>query len=177
MRDALGGIVNIQMILIFIAIVSGYLAFSVNYTKAFRVKDFIISRLEEYENYKTFEDREVKEKINNYILKVGYNGPDEIPADACKNTDSDKEGILREGNGYAICEYEALPTKKIGDGPDGKPVEQCYKRVYYRVVTYINVDIPVVNKIMSSFKFFRIEGESRLIFTGDTTGEDSCLER
>lgn len=46
MRDAIGGVVNIQIILVFIVIVSGYLAFSVNYTKAFRVKNKIITTLE-----------------------------------------------------------------------------------------------------------------------------------
>ena len=43
MRDALGGIVNITIIVVFLVIVSGYLAFNVNYTKAFRVKNKIIT--------------------------------------------------------------------------------------------------------------------------------------
>ena len=45
MRDALGGSVTIVIIVVFIVIVLGYLAFNVNYTKAFRMKDKIISVL------------------------------------------------------------------------------------------------------------------------------------
>ena len=49
MRDAFGGIVNISMIVVFLVIVSGYLAFNVSYTKAFRVKNKIITTIEQYE--------------------------------------------------------------------------------------------------------------------------------
>ena len=46
MRDAIGGVVNITIIVTFLVIVSGYLAFNVNYTKAFRVKNKIITTIE-----------------------------------------------------------------------------------------------------------------------------------
>ena len=49
MRDAFGGIANMVVIIVFLVIVSGYLAFNVNYTKAFRVKNKIISTFEQYE--------------------------------------------------------------------------------------------------------------------------------
>ena len=49
MRDAFGGIVNLSMIVIFLVLVCGYLAFNVNYTKAFRVKNYIITTMEQYE--------------------------------------------------------------------------------------------------------------------------------
>ena len=42
MRDAFGGIVNIAIIVVFMTIVSGYLAFNVSYTKAFKVKNYFI---------------------------------------------------------------------------------------------------------------------------------------
>ena len=45
MRDALGGVVNLAMIVVFLVLVCGYLAFNVNYTKAFRVKNYIITSL------------------------------------------------------------------------------------------------------------------------------------
>ena len=45
MRDAFGGIVNISMIVVFLVVVSGYLAFNVTYTKAFRMKNKIITTL------------------------------------------------------------------------------------------------------------------------------------
>ena len=41
MKDALGGIINIWFIAVFIVIISGYLAFSIQYNKAFRMKNEI----------------------------------------------------------------------------------------------------------------------------------------
>ncbi len=163
MRDALGGIVNIQMILIFIAVVSGYLAFSVNYTKAFRVKDYIINKLEEYE---THTHNNANQEMSAYADKVGYSGPTGgVATNVCDYQDgsagkvSGKNVAQDPQNRFAICMYEGAPTsKKDKEG-------NCYKRVYYRVVTFINIDIPVINKIMAGMSFFRIEGESNLIQT------------
>ena len=44
MRDAFGGLLNMVIIVVFLVLVSGYLAFNVNYTKAFRVKNKIITK-------------------------------------------------------------------------------------------------------------------------------------
>ena len=44
MRDAFGGLMNMVIIVVFLVLVSGYLAFNVNYTKAFRVKNKIITK-------------------------------------------------------------------------------------------------------------------------------------
>ena len=49
MRDAFGGLMNMVIIIVFLVLVSGYLAFNVNYTKAFRVKNKIITTIEQYE--------------------------------------------------------------------------------------------------------------------------------
>jgi len=46
MRDAIGGTFSIQIILFFLIIINSYLAFSVNYTKAFRIKNNIIAIIE-----------------------------------------------------------------------------------------------------------------------------------
>ena len=45
MRDAFGGLMNMVIIIVFLVLVSGYLAFNVNYTKAFRVKNKIITTM------------------------------------------------------------------------------------------------------------------------------------
>ena len=51
MKDAVGGIVNIWIIAIFIVLISGYLAFSVQYNKAFRMKNEIIEAIEQCDGY------------------------------------------------------------------------------------------------------------------------------
>ena len=48
MRDAMGGTVVLVIIVVFIVVTLGYMAFNVNYTKAFRMKNKIISVYEDY---------------------------------------------------------------------------------------------------------------------------------
>ena len=61
MRDAIGQVFALQVILGFVLLINGYMAYSVNYTRAFRVKNQIINIIEQYEGP---ENDEGKAKIN-----------------------------------------------------------------------------------------------------------------
>ena len=50
MKDSIGSIPSLALVFTFIIIISGYLAFSVNYSKAFKMKSKIIDVLQEEEN-------------------------------------------------------------------------------------------------------------------------------
>ena len=144
MRDALGGVVNLAMIVVFLVVVCGYLAFNVNYTKAFRVKNYIITSLEQYEgNCKS--GTACSNKIQAYIKQVGYSAPDfHLEDDYICN--------------YGYCYKEFKVSKETGDA-----VSESKEQVYYRVVTQINIDIPIINKIMPGLKIFQISGNTKLI--------------
>lgn len=140
MRDAIGGAFNMSIIIAFLLIVSGYLAFNINYTKAFRVKNKIITTLEQYEGKCDDLDSDCAKVINNYMESLGYHAPDEI---------DDCSGISR--NGYCIEEVEAY-----SDGDSGK-------KVYYKVTTAIIIDVPIINKILPSLNMFQVSGNTKLI--------------
>ena len=142
MRDAFGGIVNIAMIVVFLVVVSGYLAFNVNYTKAFRVKNKIISTIEEYEG--NLDNEALKTKISEYMKSVGYSAPD---------FNLTSEGYKCE---YGYCVKEV----PISTGSDTK------ERSYFKVVTQINIDIPIINKIMPGLKIFQVSGDTKPIVVG-----------
>lgn len=142
MRDAFGGIVNIAMILTFIVLVSGYLAFNVNYTKAFRVKNKIISTYEQYEGKCGSSSSECREKIQAYMEQVGYSSP--------KMTKGDYTGCA---NGYCYKEIEVEKTSNIEKG----------KKVYYKIKTQITIDIPIINKILPGLRIFEVTGDTKVI--------------
>lgn len=147
MRDAFGGIVNIAMIVVFLVVVSGYLAFNVNYTKAFRVKNKIISTIEEYEGNLNHDDLE--EKISDYMKSVGYSAPN-FSIDPSDNPNCDKTVKCE----YGYCVQKCL----VSDGSvDTK------KRAYFKVTTQINIDIPIINKIMPELKIFQVSGDTKPI--------------
>lgn len=74
MKDAISGAMSLQIIVIFMLIVNGYLAFSVNYTKAFRVKNEIISIIEKNEGLMNANgvNNNAATQIVQYMKSVNY---------------------------------------------------------------------------------------------------------
>lgn len=130
MRDALGGLVNIVIIVVFLVIVSGYLAFNVNYTKAFRVKNKIISVIETHEGL----DSSGEQEIESYAKSIGYNVS--IPKDFRAS-----EGWEAKTN----CGF----YYKVVDSPTSGDIHKNY----YEVITFVSVDIPIIKKIMPQILF------------------------
>ena len=136
MRDAMGGTVALVIIVIFIVFALGYMAFNVNYTKAFRMKNKIISV---YENYNGDCGSACRKEIVSYAKTIGYS----------------------LGSNMTCSGYD-------GTGVDGL---YCYNEVinqggrmgnskYYKIVTKINVEVPIINRILD-LRLFYITGDTK----------------
>lgn len=150
MRDALGGLVNIVIIVVFLVIVSGYLAFNVNYTKAFRVKNKIISTIENNEGigHNVETDADTMKKISEYMKSIGYNAS--IP-----NTFKKETGWVEE-HGFVYRRVDSSTNGAVG-------ATDNVSKEYYEVVTFVTVDIPIIKKIMPQFQFFQVKGTTKSI--------------
>ncbi len=146
MRDALGGVINIQFILVFIVLVSGYLAFSVNYTKAFRAKNKIIDIYESYEG--NIENDGAQEKINSYLKKIGYNPASTYVTAA--NAECGKDCDCSSGL-YCI-RYISVDDNK------------ALKKSYAEVTTFISIDFPIINQILPHIEFFKVTGSTKTVY-------------
>ena len=152
MKDAFGGIFSLFLIGFFIAMISGILAFTVNYAKAFKMKNSVISNLERFEAgpgcfYGTGSD-DCEARIIEYAKSIGYS-----PAGG----NCDSEG-MNAGVGNIFC-YKCFASTNSD--------KDWYKNhnttgVYCTVSTKVNIDIPVFNKIMD-LKIFKVHGETRVI--------------
>ena len=145
MRDAYGGVVSIAIVVVFLVLVSGYLAFNVNYTKAFRLKNKIISVLEEYEGagYESIVDGcsgGICSDINSYASQIGYN----VASISAPN--DGKTWNCNRSVGYCVAMNVKTSTEK--------------KSYYFDVVTQININIPIINNIMG-LRIFQIRGSTR----------------
>lgn len=141
MRDAMGGTVALVIIVIFIVIALGYMAFNVNYTKAFRMKNKIISVYEDYDG-KCLGD--CRSAIKNYAKTIGYSTGNNM---SCPN------GYYNSDNIYCYKKVES--STSIDD-----TVDDTYKKSYYRIITKINVEIPIINNILD-LKIFYITGDTK----------------
>ena len=152
MRDAFGGIANMVVIIVFLVIVSGYLAFNVNYTKAFRVKNKILSTFEQYEGNcydPTVAEGTCNGEIKKYMDSVGYNAP---------NFSINEKGWNCH-YGYCFKKVEIANTTSVES-------TDLRQRAYFKIVTQINIDIPIINKIMPGLKIFQVTGDTKPIVIG-----------
>ena len=138
MRDALVGTVVITIIVIFIVFVSAYLAFNVNYTKAFKMKNKIISTYEEY-NGECDRSVECKTKIKEYAESIGYK-----PNLNCGSYDEDSNGLY--------C-YKLMEVKKNACDEGSKK--------YYKIQTKIDIRVPIVDSILG-LQVFAISGDTKV---------------
>ena len=148
MRDAFGGIMNIVLIALFLIIVEGILGLTVNYSKAFRMKNYVIATIEQYEgNAGCFTSSSCggkkccKERIKQRAKEISY-----APTDLnCHTGYTNVDGLFcykrlaTENDKYNASEYAA-----------------------YRIITQVDINIPIINKIMG-LEFFQVGGDTRMI--------------
>ena len=127
MKEAIGGVLSLNIILIFLVIISCYLAFSVNYTKAFRVKNEIRSIIEKNEGLTC----DALDQINTLMQKTNYQQPNFCPDDSWTLVTKEVTPKLSMGG---FC-FKVIPVDKYGTY---KPGEK-YKGAYYEIATYVNV--------------------------------------
>lgn len=148
MRDAFGGIINLAIIVVFLVIVSGYLAFNVSYTKAFRVKNKIIT---EIERYGVCQPGNTLDACHNHVLEymneVGYNRGNSLRLDT-----EDPSGGWRCESGYCVRRVTRTKDSSLVDSPE---------YYYYDVVTAVNIELPIINNIMPYLRIFRVTGTTK----------------
>lgn len=167
MRESIGATWIFSICLTFIVLFTAYLAISVNYAKAFRIKSNIVSQIEENEGYTDTLGKD----IETYLTAQGYSAHGACP-DTLETQDKDgaKQGSAWQlksciaNNAPAgscnVCVYRMETSTKADD--------ICAKRAYYRVTTFFKFDLPVINYLTT----FQVSGESRYIY--DFAGSESC---
>lgn len=154
MRESIGGTWLLGFVVAFIVIFSAYLAVSINYTKAFKVKNQIINLIEENEGFsKSIGDvssktdsqlkssSQTEDKIYYYLKEIGY-------ATAKIDTNKCPAGEAQSG-GYCI--------KKV-----------CTRQgSYYKVTSFIKIELPI---IWQSFTI-PISGETKVLYN---TSDGKC---
>lgn len=124
MKQGVGFSVTINIMAIFIVVTFAFLVTSLNYYKAYKINNAISDSIEKYEGYNNFSIKEIDTKLNS----LGY-----INNKAgCKNGDLVAAGNSNFKGSYCVSEYFNS--------------EQNYTR--YEITTYINFNIPIVNKTL-----------------------------
>ena len=127
MREAIGGTWIFSIVIIFIVLFTGYLAVSVNYSKAFKVKNGIINIIEHNEGLNPTAQNEIK----SYLGGVGY-----YVYSTCKTSENEKGYEPNNTNtGYRYC----ISKREAGGG--------SVPKAYYKIKVFFRLDLPIIGSL------------------------------
>ena len=147
MQDAFGGVANIVLIALFLIIAEGILGMAVNYTKAFKMKNLVISNFERYETAGCFNTSgSCYQAITDGAKRLGYS-PSNL---TCPQNTSDLEYHLMAG---VYCYAKITPSnEKLNEN----------KKASYRIVTQVDFHLPIISQ-MFQWEAFQVKGDTRII--------------
>lgn len=140
MREAIGGTWLTQLIIVFMLIFVAFLALSLNYTKAFKVKNELLSIIEKQEGVTTGEYGTIG-IINNYLQSNGYHimKPCEVNSYGVTDLNNDTiELVTNKDKKYHYCIQKMNSKSSRQDG-----------KVYYKVNIFFYFNLPVLGDIFT----------------------------
>jgi len=135
MREAIGQTFLINIIVLFIIIFIILFAGSTSYTKAYKVKNRIISILEEEKGYTTT----ARQEIDNYLSSTGYKVVPGGKATCNRHyaNNNASQGVESPSSGYRYC----IETFVINRGTENE-------RTFYGVTAFMYFEIPVISSLL-----------------------------
>ena len=148
MRQSIGGAWIFMIVIVFMSILIAYIAISINYSNAYKLKSAMVTKLEQYDG---FNNTSINE-LNQLIKSSGYR-----QTGFCRSDDGNKYfGVL---NGHV----NQNPTTKQNyciyrDKRDATGGSEA--KYYYEVTVFFGFNLPVLGDIYT----FRVGGETGPIF-------------
>ncbi len=136
MRDAFGGVFMIRLFLVFLFIYVAFTAVSLNYARAFRVKNKVIDFIEEKEILSLSDLSKYEEELESILTAADY-------TKKC-NGGNTKVVVGEEPQEYCI--GGVLIKKNM---TNIEHIDSNNKRIYYQVNTYADWNLGTLNLILS----------------------------
>ena len=140
MREAIGGTWITQLVIVFMLIFVAFLALSLNYTKAFKVRNQLMTIIEQQEGVTSGDDGSIA-LMNNYLKGNGYGVMRTCALDSYGVTNLNSSAIELVTNDkkkyyYCIRKIEAPSSNHEG-------------KVYYKVNMFFHFNLPVLGDIFT----------------------------
>lgn len=173
MKESLGGVSLFNIVIVLVILFTGYISFSINYSKAYNVKNEIINIIKNQGGVCTSSISSkgnicynFKEQITDYFKEANYQSTGDCKAKA------------KDEHEY---EYEWIGYTRTGDRDyDGKNSAFCVRAIkansnselpnalYYQVKVFYNLDVPVIHSLFE----FAIIGETGRIYSPNECQQD-----
>lgn len=177
MRDAFGGTFLISVFLVFILIYISFTALSLNYAKAFKVKNAVIDYLENSEiidlsNLTANQINMMDQYFQDEVL--GYHNYNLSSMDLCNSNGGDSKLLTNaEGKTIGYCHNSGVLIVQSNIDKTGNTIKGNTEGVYYTVSTYVGWSLPFLNNLLklngnskqeeAPTGMWEISGQTRLI--------------
>jgi hypothetical protein len=137
MKESIGYTVTLNIMIVFITIVVGFLCAALIYFKSNKVSNIITTAIEKYEGYNTSAINE----INRNLRSIGYGSHaiscDDIVNDKVVATAQNPYGacnLVSDKNNNSYCVYKCLETNG--------------EYYFYKIRTNMMLNVPIINDIL-----------------------------
>jgi len=141
MRESFGSVFLYNIIILFLIITFAFLSGTLSYTKAFKMKNAVISAIEQYDAAGCFAKDSGKSCYN------------EIKASAVHYGYSPARISCPTGFNLAFDNGESFFCYRKNDNTPRKT---------YHIITQVDINIPIINNIMG-FSIFQVSGDTRAV--------------
>ena len=148
MKGAIGNAFIMNMVITFILIFYSLLIGSMAYSKAYKTKNFILNKLNEYErlgkqNINSSNTQDAKDwnnEVNEYLGRIGY--PISTDWNTCPNKDGYVTWKSSSIGEYSYCIYRKYHIVESNDNP------LILRKYNYMALVYMKFDIPVLGQFI-----------------------------
>lgn len=146
MRQSIGATWILQLVIIFMLIFVGFLALTINYTKAFKIKNELITIIEKYEGVTTGDNGSVA-LMNNYLRHNGYSimGKCEAGYYGLSSLDNTALTPVSENSKYYYCVKKTNARSNTFN-----------ERANYEIVTFFKFNLPFLGDLFT----FQVNGNT-----------------
>ena len=153
MKEAIGGISLFNIVIVFVLLFAGYISLSINYSKAYNVKNEILNIIRNQGGVCTSQNPSstdncynFSEQITDYFREANYRSTGK-----CEEgwVGYNREG-LRDDNNSAFC-VNSIKVNSNSELPNA---------LYYQVKVFYQLDLPIISSVIE----FSIYGETGRIY-------------
>ena len=162
MKESVGILSLTNIVILFILVFTGYLCIMLNQTKAYNVKNEIITIIQKHNGI----DDEALADIKQYMDEAGYrsSGKCDTPSynDGSMTIKAiQSSGELTDKDSGMICITKYNVNSNLQD-----PSGQYPKAAYYGIKVFFAVDMPIINTVFN----FNLKGNTRMIYCPSEDG-------
>lgn len=160
MNEGVGSTSILVIMMVFLTVVSAYMAYNVNYTKAFRLKNKVISTYDKYDG-DCSSGSSCWNEIQDYAEEIGYVRHSDL---GCDRDDVKPSNVFQQQSRIYYCEYKI----KVNEASSGIGIQdEGEEHFYYHIVARIDISIPVVQNVFA-LRALTVTGDTKVYTKKDS---------